>query len=152
MKKTDMLVESTSVPMAWRQEEVRDILAAPQSKKQVLLGRYRPFNDAFLEAANLELPETRYSLKRIEIDSPPCGQNHDPMILTLVHSHKRRGFRIFLGIPFFAFVQDAIEIPSHHLLHALEEMNHVSYLVFKIMHRATGKSVFYREIMVSWHL
>lgn len=146
--------QQESVPMSWRQQNVLDLLKDPEASLcQHLLRRYRPFNDSFLKTAGIDLPEIRHSIQeKVPLDFVP--KSDDPIISSLVGSHIRLGYGIFIRVPFSAFVQNSLEIPSQHLENFSMEMGKFSFSVFDIMRKAEmveEKCFDYRKSLVSWN-
>lgn len=112
--------------MSWRQRDILQILHGPKSTEKELLCKFRPFNQHFLDEAGIELP----------VETPVCDTSSEislskkPHIPFKFEEHRKLGKEAIDRVPFFAWIQLSLEIPSVHIATLKREMEDLSDLVF----------------------
>lgn len=101
--------------MSWRRRDIMTILKSQHKHdSRHLLYRYRPFNESFLKEIGITLPEIRHSIREVEFLE--FEQNSEDLGMSkLVESLVRSGRMVFIRTPFYAFVQESLNIPSKHI-------------------------------------
>ena len=136
-----------SCPVSWRQRDVLSILQGPDNQCKDRLRRFRPFNNAFLYAAEIDLPESKCStFNGITLRDPLQGEHSH--VSYIAHQHIQYGRSIFLKVPFSAWVQMSLEIKSPHIDILRENLATLSSVVFQTMSCDYEKARFYREELV----